>query len=117
MEDYVDIKEYKFEHFSTKTANPFLILITFLFLVLTIYLLFSQKQKVFFNGVGLVQEENLVGIEVSKENEKKILNKNKIIIEGTTFTYKIIEKNIPHSGSDFRAFAVLVQYRQCEKGR
>jgi len=79
--------------FETKTINlkkgGFLILI--FIMILTSILAFYNQFYDYYQGTGMIEEKNTLSMLVNVEDLKKIINHNEIIIEGTTFTYKVVQ--------------------------
>lgn len=90
MDNYLEISEYKFENFYHKNYTFLFLCLSIICIIFCIFLLTNTKQYQYIEGIATKKEE-VIEITIKKDMLEKVLQKNKIIIERTEFTYNILE--------------------------
>lgn len=100
----MDIRTFNssFENKSINLLKPFIVVFTLIVIILTI-LIFKNDFNDYYIGTGIVNKENTVLILVDVGDINHIIKGNKIIIERTTFSYKInsISDDIIEYGTNY----------------
>ena len=87
----MELNLYK-NNFETKEISLIKYLITIsIFIIILIFIVFLNNNfNYYYSGNAFVKENNCINILVRIEDLEKITKNKKIIIEGTTFTYQVI---------------------------
>ena len=106
------IESYQ-NNFNNKEISIFksMIVVAIFIIVLSLIIVFNNEFYNYYSGYGVLEKDNEISILIDINDLNKITNNNKIIIERTTFSYKIIsidEANIEYGNNILKKVLIEV---------
>ena len=87
------------------------VVITIFIIILGLIIVFNNDFYNYYSGYGILEKNNEISILVDINDLNKITNNNKIIIERTTFSYKVIsidKNNIEYGNNILKKIVIEV---------
>lgn len=106
------IESYQ-NNFNNKEISIFksMIVVAIFIIVLSLIIVFNNEFYNYYSGYGVLENDNEISILIDINDLNKITNNNKIIIERTTFSYKVIsidEANIEYGNNILKKVIIEV---------
>lgn len=108
----MEIKMYQ-NSFNNKKINVFknLMIVLFFIIILGLIIVFNNEFYDYYQGYAILDKDNEMSLIVDINDLNKVTSNNEIIIERTTFSYKVIsidETNIEYGNSILKKITIRV---------